>query len=174
MELYANLTACIMRLHQLLHSAAPREITAIIELGFASCDYCINLHSAAPRAINSVIALYAVRLAYITLSVNHIISDYGVGIWEPNKGKRRYDHTISEWNIEVYSKNQSLVDRSMFVACRNLGIICIFLKSHNTMIFLPTSSSPSIYDLGVEASPMQVKNFKSFPGNYISLVFMLL
>ena len=65
-ELYANLTACIMRLHQLLHSAAPREITAIIELGFASCDYCINLHSAAPRAINSVIALYAVRLAYIT------------------------------------------------------------------------------------------------------------
>ena len=65
MELYANLTACIMRLHQLLHSAAPREITAIIELGFASCDYCINLHSAAPRAINSVIALYAVRLAYI-------------------------------------------------------------------------------------------------------------
>ena len=65
MELYANLTACIIRLHQLLHSAAPREITAIIELGFASCDYCINLHSAAPRAINSVIALYAVRLAYI-------------------------------------------------------------------------------------------------------------
>ena len=64
-ELYANLTACIMRLHQLLHSAAPREITAIIELGFASCDYCINLHSAAPRAINSVIELYAVRLAYI-------------------------------------------------------------------------------------------------------------
>ena len=58
-------TACIMRLHQLLHSAAPREITAIIELGFALCDYCINLHSAAPRAINSVIALYAVRLAYI-------------------------------------------------------------------------------------------------------------
>ena len=103
----------------------------------------------------------------IILSVNHIISDYGVGIWEPNKGKRRYyDHTISEWNIEVYSKNQSLVDRSMFVACRNLGIICIFLKSHNTMLFLPTSSSPSIYDLGVEASPMQVKNFKSFPGNY--------
>ena len=63
MELYANLTACIIRLHQLLHSAAPREITAIIKLGFASCDYCINLHSAAPRAINSVIALYAVRLA---------------------------------------------------------------------------------------------------------------
>ena len=73
-ELYANLTACIMRLHQLLHSAAPREITgtAIIELGFASCDYCINLHSAAPRAINSVIALYAVRLAYIILK-NFII-----------------------------------------------------------------------------------------------------
>ena len=69
MELYANLTACLMRLHQLLHSAAPREITAIIELGFASCDYCINLHSAAPRAINSVIALYAVRLAYITVTV---------------------------------------------------------------------------------------------------------
>ena len=69
MELYANLTACLMRLHQLLHSAAPREITAIIELGFASCDYCINLHSAAPRAINSVIALYAVRLAYIIARV---------------------------------------------------------------------------------------------------------
>ena len=70
MELYANLTACIMRLHQLLHSAAPREITAIIELGFASCDYCINFHSAAPRAINSVIALYAVRLAYIILQLD--------------------------------------------------------------------------------------------------------
>jgi len=56
-----------MQLHQLLHSAAPREITAIIKLGFASCDYCINLHSAAPRAINSVIALYAVRLVYITI-----------------------------------------------------------------------------------------------------------
>ena len=70
MELYANLTACLMRLHQLLHSAAPREITAIIELGFASCDYCINLHSAAPRAINSVIALYAVRLAYIMARLN--------------------------------------------------------------------------------------------------------
>ena len=71
-ELYANLTACIMRLHQLLHSAAPREITAIIELGFASCDYCINLHSAAPRAINSVIALDAVRLAYIMESCSQV------------------------------------------------------------------------------------------------------
>ena len=48
---------------QLLHSAAPREfrITAIIELGFASCDYCINLHFAAPGAINSVIALWFIR-----------------------------------------------------------------------------------------------------------------
>ena len=73
-ELYANLTACIMRLHQLLHSAAPREITAIIELGFASCDYCINLHSAAPRAINSVIALYAVRLAYIIILIVSVIA----------------------------------------------------------------------------------------------------
>ena len=54
-----------MRLHQLLNSASPRAITAIIALGFASSDYCINLHSAAPRAINGVIALYAVRLAYI-------------------------------------------------------------------------------------------------------------
>ena len=70
MELYANLTTYIMRLHQLLHSAAPREITEIIELGFASCDYCINLHLAAPRAINSVIALYAVRLAYIILQLD--------------------------------------------------------------------------------------------------------
>ena len=75
-ELYANLTACIMRLHQLLHSAAPREITAIIELGFASCDYCINLHSAAPRAINSVIALYAVRLAYITPLLTYLTATY--------------------------------------------------------------------------------------------------
>ena len=57
-ELYANITAGIMRLHQLLHSAAPRDLTAIIKLGFASCEYRINLHSAAPRAINSVIALY--------------------------------------------------------------------------------------------------------------------
>ena len=80
MELYANLTACIIRLHQLLHSAAPREITAIIELGFASCDYCINLHSAAPRAINSVIALYAVRLAYITESNNVIKYGYEISV----------------------------------------------------------------------------------------------
>ena len=28
-ELYANLTACIMRLHQLLHSAAPRAINSV-------------------------------------------------------------------------------------------------------------------------------------------------
>ena len=56
-----------MRLHQLLNSASPRAITAIIALGFASSDYCINLHSAAPRAINGVIALYAVRLAYMDM-----------------------------------------------------------------------------------------------------------
>ena len=59
-----------MRLHQLLHSAAPREITAIIELGFASCDYCINLHSAAPRAINSV------RFAYITPLLTYLTATY--------------------------------------------------------------------------------------------------
>ena len=62
-----------MRLHQLLNSASPRAITAIIALGFASSDYCINLHSAAPRAINGVIALYAVRLAYARIELNFIL-----------------------------------------------------------------------------------------------------
>ena len=55
---------------------ADREITAIIELGFASCDYCINFHSAAPRAINSVIALYAVRLAYMTRGAFPLHNNY--------------------------------------------------------------------------------------------------
>ena len=63
-----------MRLHQLLNSASPRAITAIIALGFASSDYCINLHSAAPRAINGVIALYAVRLAYIIVCHYTLVS----------------------------------------------------------------------------------------------------
>ena len=40
--LYRNLTASIMRLHLLLNSALPHTITAIITLGFALSDYCIN------------------------------------------------------------------------------------------------------------------------------------
>ena len=54
-----------MQSDQLLHSALPRAITALIALGFASSNYCINWHSAATLAINAVIALYAVKLAYV-------------------------------------------------------------------------------------------------------------
>ena len=62
-----------MRLHQLLISASPRAITAIIALGFALSDYFIDLHSAAPRAINGVIALYAVRFAYNVTPTSDIV-----------------------------------------------------------------------------------------------------
>ena len=48
-------------------------LTAIVILGFASSDYCINLHSGAPHAINGVIAYLVEGLTgiFCSISDNH-------------------------------------------------------------------------------------------------------